>query len=405
MTRSHSLLVGIMAIGLLFTFSRALAQRSASATPAAALGSAFTYQGQLRDGAATANGSYDLTFRLYDALDGGAQIGSAVALSGVLIQDGLFTVQLDFGPSAFQGDRRYLEVQVGATVLSPRQALTAAPYALHAASVPWSGISGVPADLADGDDGGQPSPYANVVIVAKSGGDFTSVQAALDSITTASAANPFLVYVAPGVYVEQVTLKPYVTLEGSGQGATIVRWTGGSSASSHSERATMIGASNATVRRLSIESVAQAGAYPLGFYNMSSSPVISEVSITAINGSSTYGMYNEASSPTLTNVSITATQSASYNTGMHNVASSPTLTNVKVIANGPTGVASKDYALDNFSASAPIIKDSLLSGRIWSISVTNSTAKVVNSQLIGNVGAGLSCFNTYNANFGAVTCP
>lgn len=53
------------------------------------------------------------------------------------VTNGLFTTQLDFGASAFTGDARYLEVRVrpgsstGAyTTLSPRQQLTATPYAL-----------------------------------------------------------------------------------------------------------------------------------------------------------------------------------------------------------------------------------------------------------------------------------
>jgi hypothetical protein len=61
-----------------------------------------------------------------------------------------------------------------------------------------------------------------LVIVAKSGGDFVSIQAAIDSIGDAAEDNPYLVWVAPGVYEEQVTMAPYVHLQGAGQGATIV---------------------------------------------------------------------------------------------------------------------------------------------------------------------------------------
>ena len=72
--------------------------------------------------------------------------------------------------------------------------------------------------------------YQNVVVVAKSGGDYTGVQAAIDSITDAAAGNPYLVWVAPGVYSETVTMKPYVHLQGAGQEATIITSTAGSSA-------------------------------------------------------------------------------------------------------------------------------------------------------------------------------
>lgn len=72
------------------------------------------------------------------------------------MSDGYFTVQLDFGDSVFTGDARWLEIAVGcgsgATILSPRQELTAAPYARYAAVAPWGGLSGVPAGFADNTD-------------------------------------------------------------------------------------------------------------------------------------------------------------------------------------------------------------------------------------------------------------
>jgi len=127
--------------------------------PQGAMGTAFTYQGRLTDAGNPANGDYDFVFNLYDAASGGSQVGSTVKHSDVTVTDGLFTVVLDFGGSPFVGDARYLEVGVrpgsatGAyTTLSPRQPLTAAPYALYASSAPWSGLQGVPAGFADGVD-------------------------------------------------------------------------------------------------------------------------------------------------------------------------------------------------------------------------------------------------------------
>ncbi|HEY5913101.1 MAG TPA: tail fiber domain-containing protein [Verrucomicrobiae bacterium] len=103
-----------------------------------AQGSAFTYQGRLNDGAAPANGNYDLRFTLYDAGSSGAQIGVAITQAATAVSNGLFTVALDFG-SVFDGNARWLEIGVrtnssgsGFVTLSPRQALTAAPYALYA---------------------------------------------------------------------------------------------------------------------------------------------------------------------------------------------------------------------------------------------------------------------------------
>jgi hypothetical protein len=106
-------------------------------SPQDALGTAFTYQGRLTDGGSLANGEYDFQFTLYDAASNGTQVGSMFPKENITVTDGLFTVELDFGNDIFTGDARYLEIGVrpGAsgglfTTLSPRQALTPAPYAL-----------------------------------------------------------------------------------------------------------------------------------------------------------------------------------------------------------------------------------------------------------------------------------
>ena len=225
----------------------------------------------------------------YDAeAPGGVQVGDAITRS-VGVSDGYFTEQLDFGGGAFDGEARWLEVRVkcagdGDYTDLGRQALTAAPYALYALEAPWSGVinapaaytptahthagsdvtsavptatlafsatqapwsglAGVPDGLDDGDDvvtytagtglaltdtefRAEGSPYANVVVVAQSSGDFTGVQAAIDSITDASADNPYLVWVAPGVYDDWgvLTMRPHVHVQGAGQGATVIAQT------------------------------------------------------------------------------------------------------------------------------------------------------------------------------------
>jgi hypothetical protein len=108
-------------------------------TASAALGNEFTYQGRLTQAGVPANGAYDLRFILFTESIGGAQVGPIVTRDDVQVSGGLFNVLLDFGPTAFQGDLRWLEIHVrpGASVdayavLSPRQQLTAAPQALFA---------------------------------------------------------------------------------------------------------------------------------------------------------------------------------------------------------------------------------------------------------------------------------
>ena len=52
-------------------------------------GTAFTYQGQLTDNGARAQGTYDLRFRLYDAANAGNQLGADVTMAPVAVADGL----------------------------------------------------------------------------------------------------------------------------------------------------------------------------------------------------------------------------------------------------------------------------------------------------------------------------
>lgn len=94
--------------------------------------SAFSYQGRLLQGASAFTGAADLSFALFDAASGGRRLGGDFLADDVSINDGIFTVALDFGPGAFDGAPRWLEIAVNGIVLTPRQAITAAPFALYA---------------------------------------------------------------------------------------------------------------------------------------------------------------------------------------------------------------------------------------------------------------------------------
>src|SRR5439155_542806 len=97
-------------------------------------------QGRLTDGGAAANGIYDLQFVLFDSASSGAQIGSTQTLNSVLVSAGVFSVTLDFGANSFPGANRFLEISArlsGAgsfTLLTPRQPVTATPYAVRSAN-------------------------------------------------------------------------------------------------------------------------------------------------------------------------------------------------------------------------------------------------------------------------------
>jgi hypothetical protein len=153
------------------------------------------------------NGTYDLTFALFDDRGAGSQIGDTVTNANVAISNGVFTVELDFTAKPFDGTALWLEVGVRSIVsigpsetLTPRQPVTPVPYALRAinattaasadaaalatnattaataTAVPWSGITSRPGGLDDGDND---TLYSN-----GAGLTLTGTQFSLDTVFT-----------------------------------------------------------------------------------------------------------------------------------------------------------------------------------------------------------------------------
>lgn len=366
-----------------------------------AVGDAFTYQGLLNDSGTPVTDTCDIQLSLWSAATDGSQVGTTITKSGVTVDHGLFTVALTFGASSFDGNGRWLAIAVrcpagsgGYTTLSPRQELTAAPYstfsvkagtaaglsivlpianggtgsstksfvdlttaqtvagaktfssasAFTAAGTPFSvsgtgKVTNLNADLLDGLHAGNFMQHAqNVLVVATSGGDYTSVQAAVDAITTASASNPWLVVVAPGVYTGTVVMKPYVNLCGSGQETTILT-SAASNASTPPTTATLTLAANSTVRDLTVE-------------NTGSSAL--NVAILATSAS--------AGAP-VTNVRAHASGAASGdNAAIYHGGASSTLTlvNVTALGEGSTGT---NYGLYSYNGLRAVLQGGSYTGR------------------------------------------
>ncbi|MEN1728792.1 MAG: hypothetical protein AAGJ52_10185, partial [Pseudomonadota bacterium] len=102
----------------------------------------LTYQGELRESGQPFTGTANLQFLLFDQPSGGSQIGSVQNRPNWPVNGGQFQVELDFGLAAFDGSDRYLEVLVNGNPLTPRQRVTAAPYALRAASTAPGAVDG-----------------------------------------------------------------------------------------------------------------------------------------------------------------------------------------------------------------------------------------------------------------------
>ena len=482
--KTITIFVFIILAALIFGVYQAQASDRATILPeSAAVGGAFTYEGQLIRSGQPYNGTCDFRFTLWNAESGGTQIGDEDQQDAVDVDNGLFVVLLNEGgqfgsADTFNGQSLWLEIVVRCpagsgeyVTLTPRQPLTAAPYAMYAIAAPWDGLLGVPAGFADGIDDGSaytagpgliltdtqfsldgdyvntviisntqylsqtfqmtiegvcpegsairqvnldgsvlcetddnttytagsglamngtefslsteyrlpqvcatnqvpkwdgaawtcgddnnttytagtglslvgtqfsaddtylqrrvsgtcPAGAAisaiavdgtvscetddnttytaghglalngtefsavhpdNLVVVAKTGGDYDTIQAAINSITDASSANRYLVYIAPGVYNEQVDMKSWVDVQGASQDSVVITY-GGVSALADG---VVTGASNAALSNLTI-SISGSGTYGNGLYIPSAAVVsVSDVLISCTSGSYTSGV-------------------------------------------------------------------------------------------------------------------
>ncbi len=101
---------------------------------------------------------------------------------------------------------------------------------------------------------------ANQIVVSPGGAVFTSIQAAINSISDASQQKQYVLFIGPGTYNEVITMKPWVSLDGAGQDEhgnnyTIISAPGGNSDSS----ATVHAASNSGLSAITVESTYASG--------------------------------------------------------------------------------------------------------------------------------------------------
>ncbi len=136
------------------TFMIALAMLVGASTRQAAaqtpVGTSLTFQGQLVVDGQPANGVYDFYFDLWDADSRGRRVSEGLPVEDVTVENGVFSLELDFEPDGgtlFDGNNRWVQVLVRPgesndryTTLTPRQKLTAAPYASYALAGP--GVEG-----------------------------------------------------------------------------------------------------------------------------------------------------------------------------------------------------------------------------------------------------------------------
>ena len=145
-----------------------------------------------------------------------------------------------------------------------------------------------------GDDS---KPLKNIITVAKANGDFSNPVTAVNSITDASAGNPYLVVIGPGVYdlTQTLVMKEYVDIVGSGENVT--RLTGAISTGSHDASSAIIsGENNASLCSLTVENTG-GSSYSIALFNSGASPIVKDVAATASAEIGSYGVSNFFPSP------------------------------------------------------------------------------------------------------------
>lgn len=184
--------------------------------------------------------------------------------------------------------------------------------------------------------------YKRTVLVSPVAGDTaasgTALIQSLNAITDASAKNPYLVKLEPGVYdllSNHLSLKEYVDIEGSGETATTITASG----SDTEDTGTVIGCNNMELRFLTISNTGGAQ-YATAVFNNNASPRLTSMTAEASGATiSNRAIYNKDSETVITDVCAYASSiySPTYfpvNCAIDNLRSDAAIIDTTAAANG-----------------------------------------------------------------------
>jgi len=163
------------------------------------------------------------------------------------------------------------------------------------------------------------TPYYKTLIVAKSGGDYQTITAALGAIPDTGAGapsitNPWLILVKPGTYSEAVTMEQYVDIIGSGSDSTKIE---------RSTATVITTASNAKLEGFTINKTTDNANAIISV--AATSPTLTNLVITGAGTTSQVAIDITSGSPRIENIRVSNT-----NTGITAATGSPIITNLKI---------------------------------------------------------------------------
>ena len=110
----------------------------------------------------------------------------------------------------------------------------------------------------------------------------------VSGIADPSALNAYLVKIEPGIYdleASSLFMRPYVDIEGSGEGITTITSALGSGSG------TVVAANNSELRYLTVKNTGEAGQQVVAIFSESASPRLSHVTAMASGGAENYGVH------------------------------------------------------------------------------------------------------------------
>lgn len=220
---------------------------------------------------------------------------AAVPLS---VTNGVFSVLLGdiaqagmsqpLAPAVFNAPDRAVRVWFddgvhGFQQLSPDAPLASVPFAFNAQTL--NGLDGSEFLTRTLADTLYQRHLPNTIIVAPTNGDFTSIQAAINSAISPTADNRYLIIVAPGVYTESIVLRPYVEVQGSGPNLTMITHDGSAP--------TVSGADHSELRSLTVVNTG-GGAEAIGIANINASASLRDLEVQVSGALTNTGIYQAA---------------------------------------------------------------------------------------------------------------
>jgi hypothetical protein len=308
-----------------------------------------------------------------------------------------------------------------------------------------AGPQGPKGDIGAVGPQGPVAHYAQVITVAKGGGDFTDPISAMNSISDASATKPYLIRIMPGVYElgseAYLRLKSFVDIEGSGEGVTKI--TGGGFNVLYSI-VYADGASNVEIRNLTIATVGTASE-TAGFNNSGGRVKLSHVTITSAGvGNTSFAIFEPGVELTLSHATLVASGSRAtlgitgYDMSGKIIIEDSSITSSSPLwayvfyglgnyAPDPKNLEIRNSTFSAFGTQASYIFRTGISGSGGTIRISGSALKVpptgilienlpvysgsfiiTNSQLAGGymlTNGKTTCIGTYDANFNPRACP